>query len=198
VPKMIATTFRIRREATGQVFLDFTTDRKRNFTFEISESAFPVLRKHLIKALNLPRPVDVDPTKSGPPDMEAPNLLQKIGATAEPGAEWISLKFEMANGRSFDVPLALSDAEAVIETIRQALGIASNGRSQSEPSDRAAQILSFQCECDPDTQQIFLQFEAQNRTPIALTLTVPRAQQVIESIGRALAVVKANPPTTRQ
>ena len=95
-----------------------------------------------------------------------------------PVAGVMSLRFEASNGSATDIPLSTSDAAAMIEAVRQAIGADSYEHHPKESSDTAAQILSFQCECDPETGMIVLRFEAKDRTPIVVTLPTPQGSSV--------------------
>jgi hypothetical protein len=195
MPKMVAKDFAIRRDMTGRIFLELTNFKQRKFEFEIGQSSLPTIRGHLIEALNLPRSGE----QSGFHDMAAPILPQRIHVTLNhPVAGVMSLRFEASNGSATDIPLSTSDAAAMVEAVRQALGAASYEHHPDESSDTAAQILSFQCECDPETQMIVLRFEAENRSPIVVTLPAPRAEDLFESIGKALTIVKSEPTVTKQ
>jgi hypothetical protein len=79
--------------------------------------------------------------------------------------------------------------------LAEAFGVAPD---RSGESDAEVPITSFQCELDVENQVIYLQFGPQNRTPFVLTLPVPRAREVFDDIGKALAAAKSAPTETRQ
>src|SRR4029077_19131815 len=106
----------------GRLFLDLTTLKQRKFEFEISESSFPTLRRHLIEALDLPRPADLDPTQSGSEDKAARNTLRKFEAVFDGSdTDTISLRFHMWNEGLVDMSLPTSIVEEMFEEIGKAL-----------------------------------------------------------------------------
>jgi hypothetical protein len=197
MPKAIATNFAIRRDTTGRIFLELTTLKQRKFEFEINQSSLPTIRGHLIEALNLPRPTD----QSGFQDMAAPILVQKIHVTPNhPVAGVISLGFEASNGRTIDIPLPNSDAEAMIGTVRQALETA-NQSNPPESSDAAAQnvLQKLDVTANPGSELISLRFEMSTRGGVIdMTLPIPIVEMMFEAIGKALTVAKSEPTATRQ
>jgi hypothetical protein len=100
-------------------------------------------------------------------------------------------------GREYEFEISEQALPALGRHLAEVFGLVPMA-SPPQSSDTAAQILSFQCECDSEGQLVVLRFEASNRTPTVVTLTVPRAQEVFESIGKALTVIKSEPPATRQ
>jgi hypothetical protein len=61
---------------------------------------------------------------SEPGGMAARNSLQNFAVNAEPGREWISLRFEMANAGLIDMALPISIIELLFEAIGKGLTLA--------------------------------------------------------------------------
>jgi hypothetical protein len=133
MPKFVAHRFEVRRELAGALSLRLIANQKE-YRFDIAEHAVPQIREHLIRAFQLADPprasADIPATAESPPgDTGVHNELRNFAVNAEPGRDWISLKFEMSNGGSIDMALPISIMELFFEAIGKGITV-----SKSEPT----------------------------------------------------------------
>jgi len=118
MPKFVAQTFKVRREISGSVFLHFTTAKGKDYAFEISEQAFPVLGKHLAEAFQIPNPRPFGPGASQVARVERTEVI------SGPGVASISVRFHAPNDAMVELALSLSQMQGLFEDIGKAIAIA--------------------------------------------------------------------------
>jgi len=121
-------------------------------------------------------------------------IARSFRVRREAGRAFIHLASD--KGREYEFEISEQALPALGRDLAEVFGLVPMA-SHPQSSDMAAQILSFQCECDAERQLVVLRFEASTRTPTVVTLTAPRAQEVLESVGKALTILKSEPLATR-
>ena len=116
MPKMLARSFQIRREA-GRAFIDLTSEMERGYEFEIGEQALPALGRHPAEAFGLV------PAASQSRSLDTAAQILSFPCECDPEKQLIVLRFDAANRPQIVMTLPAPRAREVFESIGKALTI---------------------------------------------------------------------------